>query len=123
MATTRKRKTSDTVTVCLRQHFDITFDLDHGRKVTIKGHNARLRGVDGGVLDSGHSFGETVIPTADWERIKELYGQDPNNRLFTGGFIFASADKEDARAEQKEKENLKTGLEPIDTKKTKTSEK
>lgn len=112
-------KSSDMVTVCLRSHFDIAFDIDD-RKIVIKGHNYRLRGLDGGVLDSGLAFGETVIPTKDWEAIKAKYAQDPNNKLFANGYIFASADKEDARAEAKEKESLKTGLEPIDPKKTAT---
>lgn len=117
---TRKvSKTSDSVTVCLRNHFDIAFEIDD-RKIVIKGHNARLRGLDGGVLDSGYAFGETVIPTKDWEAIKAKYGQDPNNKLFANGYIFAAVSKEDARAEAKEKENLKTGLEPIDPKKTAT---
>ena len=118
----RKKPASDLVTVCLRNHFDIAFEIDD-RKVIIKGHNNSLRGLDGGVLDSGRAFGETVIPAKDWEAIKEKYGRDPNNKLFTGGFIFASESKEDARAEAKEKEGLKTGLEPVDPKKTKTTGK
>lgn len=119
---TRRKTTSDLVTVCLRNHFDIAFELDD-RKVIIKGHNSPLRGLDGGVLDSGRAFGETVIPAKDWEAIKAKYGSDPNEKLFKGGFIFAASDKADARAEAKEKESLKTGLEPVDTKKTRTSAK
>ena len=123
MATRIRRKpASDLVTVCLRNHFDIAFEIDD-RKVIIKGHNSPLRGLDGGVLDSGRAFGETVIPAKDWEAIKEKYGRDPNTELFTGAFIFASKSKEDARAEAKEKEGLKTGLEPVDPKKTKTTGK
>lgn len=125
MATTSSRrvsKTSDMVTVCLRNHFDISFEIDD-RTIVIKGHNAVLRGLDGGVLDSGRAFGETVIPAKDWEAIKAKYGRDPNYKLFSCGYIFAASDKADARAEAKEKENLKTGLEPIDTKKTKTTAK
>lgn len=112
-------KSGDLVTVCLRNPYDIAFEIDE-RRIVIKGHNSRLRGIDGGILDSGHAFGETVIPTKDWESIKAKYGQDPNSKLFSGGFIFAAPNKEDARAEAKEKEGLKTGLEPIDPKKTAT---
>lgn len=114
-----KAPVSEFVTVCLRSPYDITFDVDE-RSIVIKGHNSRLRGLDGGILDSGRAFGETVIPAKDWEAIKRKFGQDPNSKLFTGGFIFAAKSKEDARAEAKEKENLKTGLEPIDTTKTAT---
>lgn len=114
-------KSSDLVTVCFRSHYDVTFEIDD-RPIVIKGHNSPLRGLNGAVLDSGHAFGETVIPRKDWEAIKAKYGSDPNERLFKGGFIFAAADKADARAEAKEKENLKTGLEPVDTRKTATRE-
>ncbi len=111
------KKTSDLVTVCLRSHRDIVFTIND-KNILIKGHNSALRGVNGGVLDSGEAFGETVIARSDWEAIQEKYGKDPNFKLFSGGYLFAAASKEDAKAEAKEKENLKTGNEPIDPKKT-----
>ena len=73
------------------------------------------------VSDEGTPYTANFIKAQ--EAIKEKYGRDPNNELFTGGFIFASKSKEDARAEAKEKEGLKTGLEPVDPKKTKTTGK
>lgn len=111
------KKTSDLVTVCLRSHRDIVFTIND-KNILIKGHNSALRGINGGVLDSGEAFGETVIARSDWEAIQEKYGKDPNFKLFSGGYLFAAASKEDAKAEAKEKENLKTGNEPIDPKKT-----
>ena len=123
MATRKKTSVSstDTVTVCFRSHVDRVFEIGE-RKILIKGHNSRLRGIDGAVLDSGRAFGETIIKRADWEAIKEKYGRDTNEKLFSSGYIFAREKKEDARAEAKEKEDLKTGFEPIDTKKTVTKE-
>jgi len=117
----KTEKMSDMVTVCFRSHHDKIFEIDN-RPIVIRGHNSRLRGVNGDVLDSGRAFGETIISRKDWDAIKAKYGSDPNEKLFKGGFIFAAADKADARAEAKEKENLKTGLEPVDTKKTATRE-
>lgn len=123
MATRKKSSvsSSDTVTVCFRSHIDRLFEIGD-RKILIRGHNSKLRGLDGAVLDSGRAFGETVIAKSDWEAIKAAYSKDPNEKLFSGGFIFAHEDKEDARAEAKEKEDLKTGSEPIDPKKTITQE-
>ncbi len=124
-ATTSSSKSAGTpakmVTVCLRSHYDRVFELGD-KKILIKGHNASLRGVDGGVLDSGRAFGETIIPEEDWMAIKAKYGTDPNEKLFSGGYIFAAGNKTDARAEAKEKEDLKTGMEPVDTQKTATKE-
>lgn len=125
MATKKKTTTpstnavaaGETVTVCFRSHIDRIFEIGD-RKILIKGHNAKLRGVDGAVLDSGRAFGETVISKADWEAIKKTYTADKNEKLFSGGFIFAHENKVDARAEAKEKEDLKTGSEPIDTSNT-----
>lgn len=117
-AVTVDNKSSDTVIVCFKSHVDQVFEVND-RKIVIRGHNSKLRGVNGGYLDSGHAFGETEIKRDDWDAIVRKYFQDPNQHLYPE-YIFAKADKADARAEAKEKAGAKTGFEPIDTAKTRS---
>lgn len=122
MATRRKTTTHDSknstyVTVSLNLAYDLTFDIGD-KHWTINGTNSNLRGVDGGILAVG-KFGQTLIKKEDWEAIKAQYG---SMDIFQKGFIFASEDKASAEDEAKDKEELRHGLEPIDTKTTKSTE-
>lgn len=122
MATKKKSTDVETkgtnyVTVCLNLAHDIIFDIGD-KKWTIKGSNSHLRGLDGGVLAVG-KYGETQILKEDWEAIKEHY---KGMTIFQTGLIFAAEDLASARDEAKDKEELRHGLEPIDPKKTNSTE-
>ena len=117
-----RKDSSVMVTVCYRSRGDKFFETADGRRILVKGHNSHLRGVAGEPLDSGRAFGETVMPRSDWEAIKAVLEKDPYERELHLGYLYASSDKADARAEAKEKADLKTGFEPVDTSKTVSKE-
>ena len=99
-----------TVVVALCRAQGLDFPMPDGRIVSIAGSNAGLRGQITGILPVGE-FGYTEIAEQDWLYIKKTWAEW---RLFKNGLIFAQTKVEDARAEAKEKAELRHGFEPID---------
>ena len=99
-----------TVVVALCRAQALDFPMPDGRIVSIAGSNAGLRGQITGILPVGE-FGYTEIAEQDWLYIKKTWAEW---RLFKNGLIFAQTKVEDARAEAKEKAELRHGFEPID---------
>lgn len=108
---------ADTVVVALNRASGIVFPMPDGRRVTINGNAAHLRGKEKGKLPVG-AYGLTTIARADWEYIKKTYG--PSMKLFESGLIFAADRKADAVDMADERAELRHGLEPVDPEKTQT---
>lgn len=106
-----------TVVVALNRVQGLDFPMPDGRVVSIAGNAQHLRGKDTGVLPVG-AFGLTEIREDDWLYIEKMWGESP---MFKNGLIFASSKGEkDAKAEAQNREDLRNGLEPVDTEKTAT---
>ena len=105
--------TGRTVVVALCRAQGLDFPMPDGRIVSIAGSNAGLRGQMTGVLPIGE-FGLTEIAESDWLYIAKTWAEW---RLFKNGLIFAQTKVEDAKAEAKEKAELRHGFEPIDPEK------
>lgn len=100
-----------TVVVALNRVQGIDYPMPDGRVVSIAGNAVSLRGQEMGVLPMG-AYGLTEIREDDWLYIEKMWGQTP---LFKNGLIFASSKGEkDARAEAKNREDLRNGMEPVD---------
>lgn len=108
---------ADTVVVALNRASGIVFPMPDGRRVTINGNAAHLRGREKGILPVG-AFGLTTVDRSDWEYIKKTYG--PSMKLFESGLIFAADRKADAGDMADERAELRHGLEPVDPEKTQT---
>lgn len=108
---------ADTVVVALNRASGIVFPMPDGRRVTINGNAAHLRGREKGILPIG-AFGLTTVDRSDWEYIKKTYG--PSMKLFESGLIFAAERKADAVDMAEERAELRHGLEPVDPEKTQT---
>ena len=106
-----------TVIVALNRVQGIDYPMPDGRVVSINGNATGLRGQPTGVLPIGE-FGLTEVREDDWLYIEKTWSE---TRLFKSGLIFASTKGEkDAKAEAKERAELRNGLEPVDTEKTAT---
>ena len=99
-----------TVVVALNRVQGIDYPMPDGRVVSIAGNAVGLRGQEMGVLPMG-AYGLTEIREDDWLYIEKTWGEW---KLFKSGLIFAQTKAEDARAEAKEKAELRHGFEPID---------
>ena len=100
-----------TVVVALNRVQGIDYPMPDGRVVSIAGNAVSLRGQEMGVLPMG-AYGLTEIREDDWLYIEKMWGQTP---LFKNGLIFASSKGEkDAKAEAKNREELRNGMEPVD---------
>ena len=102
-----------TVVVALNRVQGIDYPMPDGRVVSIAGNAQDLRGQEMGVLPMG-AYGLTEVREDDWLYIAKTWGEW---RLFKNGLIFAQTKVEDARAEAKEKADLRHGFEPIDPEK------
>lgn len=100
--------TGDTVVVALCHPHGIVFDLN-GRKVTLNGNAANLRGQSMGKLPLG-GFGLTTLPRADWEAIRKMVARWP---LYKNGLLYANEKRADVLAEADEKAELRHGREPV----------
>lgn len=105
-----------TVVVALNRAQGLDFPMPDGRIVSIAGSNAGLRGQMTGVLPIGE-FGLTEIAEQDWLYIQKVWGEW---RLFKNGLIFAQTKTEDAKAEAKNREDLRNGMEPVDPERSAT---
>lgn len=108
---------ADTVVVALNRASGIAFSMPDGRRVTVNGNAAHLRGKEKGVLPIG-GYGLTTIDRSDWEYIRKTYG--PSMKLFASGLIFAAERTADAVDMADERAELRHGLEPVDPTKTQT---
>ena len=100
-----------TVVVALNRVQGIDYPMPDGRVVSIAGNAVSLRGQEMGVLPMG-AYGLTEIREDDWLYIEKMWGQTP---LFKNGLIFASSKGEkDAKAEARNREDLRNGMEPVD---------
>ena len=100
-----------TVVVALNRVQGIDYPMPDGRVVSIAGNAVGLRGQEMGVLPVG-AYGLTEIREDDWLYIQKMWGQTP---LFKNGLIFASTKGEkDAKAEARNREDLRNGFEPVD---------
>ena len=111
---------NDTVCVCSNWPLDHIFKVidNSGNEVRIRinGNGHHLRGELSGILPIG-AYGITAnVPAEAWEQIKMRYKDDPRIK---NGLIFATTPNK-ARREAAERKDLRNGLEPIDTKGTKT---
>lgn len=107
------KKSSDTLMVCMNWAHDLIYRLGDGREVRL---NGAAHGMTKGALPVGE-FGMTWLSTKDWEDLQKMYGKTDR---FKNGFIYAATDKVSAADEAEEKADLRHGLEPVDTTKTKT---
>lgn len=100
-----------TVVVALNRVQGIDYPMPDGRVVSVAGNAVSLRGQEMGVLPMG-AYGLTEIREDDWLYIEKMWGQTP---LFKNGLIFASSKGEkDAKAEARNREDLRNGMEPVD---------
>lgn len=106
---------SNTVHVRLKHPHGITFDISNGRKVSLKGSDFHLRGLEKGVLTCG--FGKTQVPASDWEEVLSLYGNMPH---FTNGTLIYESDSASADDHAEDNKSIKHGREPVDVKNDKT---
>lgn len=111
-------ETDDTVCVALNRPLGVYFRMPDGRKVTLNGNGAPLRGKEKGVLPVG-AYGMTVIKKSDWEYILKTYG---NAKLFKNGLLFATSSRAESEKEADSRDDLRNGLEPVDPARTATTE-
>ena len=91
--------------------------MPDGRIVSIAGNAEGLRGQEMGVLPVG-AYGLPEVREDDWLYIEKMWGETP---LFKNGLIFASTKGEkDAKAEAKNREDLRNGMEPVDPERSAT---
>lgn len=107
----------NTVCVALNRPLGIVFKVN-GKEIEINGNAVSLKGKDLGVLPVG-AYGLTTIDKKDWEAIQKEYGK---MKIFQAGLIFATGKSYDSQVEAENREDLRNGLEPVDTKKTRTKE-
>jgi hypothetical protein len=106
-----------TVVVALNRVQGIDYPMPDGRIVSIAGNAEGLRGQEMGQLPVG-AYGLTEIREDDWLYIEKMWGETP---LFKNGLIFASTKGEkDAKAEARNREDLRNGMEPVDPERSAT---
>lgn len=114
-----QRNPMKTVIVALNYPRGIKFQVDGGRRTVLLNGNAEgLRGYEKGIIPIG-KFGYTEISEDDWNEIRSTYGC---MEIFKSGLIFAQKDARSAEDEAKDMAETRHGIEPIDTKQTKTTE-
>ncbi len=114
----KKNSTPATRIICLNFPHNIKFDVPgkNGKLVTYEfnGNANYLKGEAKGILPVG-KYGYTFnVPAEVWEYISNVYKDMP---LIQNGLMFAA--EVDAAQESSEREELRSGLEPVDTKKKK----
>lgn len=109
------------VVVCSALPRGHVFTLSDGKTVRIAGRKlSALVGPQAEPLSSGR-YGKTTVPAALWERVKEEHKDCP---FWTGNVMFVEQNESRANARAKEQSaDVKTGLEQVDPKKTKTTPK
>ncbi len=113
---------NDTVVICANiphaRKFNVPDKSGKFHTVTINGNNTPLIGADRGVIPIG-AYGITAnVLKSDWEYIKTVYGYMSDikeERIF-------DSTSANARAEAKERKDLRHGLEPVDPQAARNSE-
>ena len=85
-------------------------DNGNWRDLVLNGNAVHLRGKETGVLPVGGYGVTTGVPKKAWDWIVSHRPKDP---LIVNGLVFASTAK-NARAEAKERKELRNGFEPVD---------
>ena len=105
---------NDTVTVCSNYPRDVVFEAKDNKgnivEILIRGNGNQLRGKGAGVLPIGAYGITTNVPKEAWEQIEAVWKDDAR---FKNGLIFATTANK-ARAEAKERKNLRNGFEPVE---------
>lgn len=121
MSDTVKQKGTTTVTVMSALPSAHEFNLPDGKILTIKGRPESLFVGENGLPLEGNQYGETTgIKKEDWSYIMKTYGTLP---FFKSEVVFAVENQDQKKAKKKDNKKLKTGLEQVDTKKTRTTPK
>lgn len=94
----------------------VSFLMPDGSKVRLNSRNDHLKGKESGILTSEGGC-ITKIAKDKWEYIKSHW---KNFEPIKNGLIYASEKYNDAKAQAQEKQELKSGLEPVNIKNTKT---
>lgn len=110
--------TQDTVCVALNRPLGLSFRLPDGRKVALNGNGAPLAGKEKGVLPVG-TYGLTLIKRDVWDYILKTYGE---MKVFKNGLCFATNSRAESEQEAASRNDLRNGFEPVDPKRTVTSE-
>ena len=110
--------TQDTVCVALNRPLGLSFRLPDGRKVALNGNGAPLVGKEKGVLPVG-TYGLTLINRDAWDYILKTYGE---MKVFKNGLCFATNSRAESEQEAASRSDLRNGFEPVDPKRTVTSE-
>lgn len=114
--TTQKAACPATRIICLNFPHNIKFDVpaNNGKFITYEfnGNANYLKGQAKGILPVG-KYGYTFnVPAEVWDYIKNVYKDMP---LIQNGLMFAA--EIDAAQESSEREELRSGLEPVEPKK------
>lgn len=94
----------------------LIFNLPDGKKVRLAGLNDNLRGQPKGVLAVGGGV-YTKISADEWEYISKTYS---DFAPILNGLIYAEASAGAAKAAARERQELRSGFEPVDPAKTRT---
>ena len=89
----------------------ITFTMPNGQDYSINGVNDVLRGKEMGIIIVGGGV-STTLPEEVGEYFFKAYA---DFEAIKNGLIYKAKSEKDAKAEIKEKENLRHGKEPVDT--------
>lgn len=114
----KKVESADTVCVALNYARDIDFPMANGKTIHLNGNATGLRGKEIGVLPVG-AFGLTVISKDEWEALQKEWG---TMKIFQNGLCFSAGNTQDTQEEAEDRKETRNGLEPVDTKKTRTKE-
>lgn len=109
-------KSADKFLVCLNWAHDLKYYLSKGRAVTLNGSAHKVAEKGKGALPVGE-FGMTWVSATDWDELNKMYGK---TERFKNGLIFKATDRASADDEAEDLSEKRHGLEPIDTKTTKT---
>ncbi|WP_374063536.1 hypothetical protein AAHW26_09285 [Klebsiella quasipneumoniae subsp. similipneumoniae] len=108
---------SGSIHVRLKHPHGLIFDLKNDKKVSLKGSDFHLRGLEKGVLTCG--FGSTTVDAAEWEEVLVTYPSLVADMVRKGTLIHEK-DAASADANASEKKSVKHGREPVDVKNDKT---
>lgn len=105
------------VVVISKMPHSIMFEIGD-KKIKINGQNEALRGRPEGILTLD-GVGYTVVDETLWEAIASKY---KNMVAIQDGYISVQKSKASAKDKAKDLKGKMNGLEPVDTKKTRTKE-
>ena len=108
---------NDMVCVMLNRPQGIKFLINNGKTVVkINGNAVNLKGKAKGILPIG-GYGMTMVPRAQWEEVKRLYGRIA---FFKNNLILEANDKASANDMADEYAEVRHGMEPVNVGDVKT---